>query len=229
MATIDEMHIDFEQRLDKVQSNALAEFTIEEIDAFLNTAQLMFVKKRYGYNNIYNQGFEESQKRIDDIRELVLTHTFTNPTTVNYEEEDIYRLDISQSVTDYMFYIRGRVTVKEPECSPTTNSIKIVQQDDLEKVKTDPFNKPKPTNSVGYFEDGDIFIVPGKGTVTQGKVTYVKYPATMIHSQLNGGPVNCELALHTHDEIVELSVMLALNQIESPRQQSHIGILKNKE
>lgn len=226
--TVDEMHIEFERRLDKIQSSSMPEFTIEEIDSFLNIATLMFIKTRYNHNNLYRTSFEESQKRRDDLREIVVTSSIT-PVVVLTEDTTV-RLDLNALNPTYMFYVRGRVRVQRPNCPAVWNSLFLVQQDDLETVKSDPFNKPRAEDPVGYFEDGQLYVITDATTsVLEGKVTYVKYPTIMVHSSEEGGPINSELSLHTHDEIVELAVKLALNQIESPREQTQQGILTIKE
>lgn len=224
---IAEMHKEFELRLDKVQSNALAEFTIDEIDSMLNTATLMYVKQRYGgYTNYLTLGFEEIQKRTDDLKTLVLTAEVITQ-AVSYED-DFVAIDLS-NINNYLFYLRGRIQVKKPNCSARWSSIRLVQQDDLEAIKTDPFNNPTFVHPVGYFENNSLLVSVGEDTslttVTSGKVTYLKYPDQLAFDTNNSS----DLPKHTHDEIVELAVKLALNSIESPREQTQQGILNIKE
>jgi hypothetical protein len=58
--------------LDKVNSFQADTLLSSEVYAALNMAQEMFVKQRYGRANKYGKGFEENQKRMDDIAPLVL-------------------------------------------------------------------------------------------------------------------------------------------------------------
>lgn len=49
----------------------------EEALIELNKSQLAFIKQRYETLNKYGKGFEQSQRRIDDIRTLLMERTFT--------------------------------------------------------------------------------------------------------------------------------------------------------
>ena len=48
------------------------------IEHFLNAALDKFWKTRYSQNNFKREGFEQTQKRIDDLRTLIVTKTFAN-------------------------------------------------------------------------------------------------------------------------------------------------------
>jgi hypothetical protein len=69
--TISEMHVAFKLGLDKTNSLDYPSFLPEEIDFWLNQAIRRFVKTRYSGLNVKREGFEQSQKRIDDLRTLV--------------------------------------------------------------------------------------------------------------------------------------------------------------
>lgn len=219
--TIQEMHNEFYLRVDKLDSSSLPEFTTQEVDKLLNIAILRFVKTRYGINNIYRAGFEEIQKRTEDLKNLVKTSHIN--TTLNATENNVYNVDLPN---DWMIYLRGRVTITKPNCPSILTSINIVQQDDLETVKTDPFNKPDSFNIVGYFEDGKLYLLSdGSVSIPNAKLTYLSYPVIVVHPDTGNPAVDCNLSEFTHDEIVELAVKLALNIIESPREQTQRGIL----
>ena len=70
--TIAEMHIAINQGLQKIGSFHADNFLPEEIDLELNKNIQRFVEQRYNKGgNKYQKGFDESQKRIDDLRTLV--------------------------------------------------------------------------------------------------------------------------------------------------------------
>jgi hypothetical protein len=69
--TISQMHTAFRLELDKVNSLQYPDFTSTEIDYWLNRAIREFVKTRYSGLNPKREGFEQTQKRIDDLRTLV--------------------------------------------------------------------------------------------------------------------------------------------------------------
>lgn len=70
---IEQMHLAVQQGVDKINSFQADTLLSEEIDLELNKAIDKFINLKYGKNNLYNKGFEESQKRIDDLKELVVT------------------------------------------------------------------------------------------------------------------------------------------------------------
>jgi len=69
--TASEMHVAFKLGLDKTNSLSYPSFLPEEIDFWLNQGVRKFVKTRYSGINAKREGFEQSQKRIDDLRKLV--------------------------------------------------------------------------------------------------------------------------------------------------------------
>ena len=71
---VQEMHIAIQQGVDKINSLQADTLLLQEIDLELNKAQMKFINTKYGKNNKYQKGFEESQKRIDDLRTLVREH-----------------------------------------------------------------------------------------------------------------------------------------------------------
>jgi len=71
--TINEMHIAVSLGVQKIASFQADNLLPEEIDHEINLAILRFVKQRYSQlSNRIGKGFEQSQKRIDDIRTLVV-------------------------------------------------------------------------------------------------------------------------------------------------------------
>ena len=79
--TVNEMHIAVNLGVQKLASLQADVLLPEEIDFELNLAVMRFIKQRYNTaSNVKNKGFEQSQKRIDDLRILVARHqgtTFT--------------------------------------------------------------------------------------------------------------------------------------------------------
>jgi len=68
---VQEMHLAIQQGVDKINSLQADLLLSEEIDIELNKSMIRFINTKYGKNNKYRKGFEESQKRIDDLRSLV--------------------------------------------------------------------------------------------------------------------------------------------------------------
>ena len=237
---INEMHLAVQQGVDKINSFQADTLLSEEIDLEINKAIEKFINLKYGKNNIYRKGFEESQKRIDDLRTLIVNErldfsfngTSTNNTFV-YESSSLPR--------DYKYLIKTLATVQyERSCaslSPEEQqglaeiknskkllcSVKFTQQDDIHSALGDPFNTTKKSKPLFIFQDNvlhaytnDIFIIK------ELKLTYIKNPAKVSLSSEN----DCDLAKHTHQEIVDMTISSILEGISDPRyktQQIELG------
>jgi hypothetical protein len=225
-----QFHREFKIAFDKTDSSAYPEFLDGEIDYYLNEAQDQFIKQRYGLNNIYRAGYEQMQKRTDDLKELVISRYTSLSTVAHYP--NVYRADLSDLYTDeahttsatesYMLFIKAlQQTCKDGCCN--WGDIKLVQQDDISRVLSDPFNRPTISRPVMIFEDGDIFVWTEEGaSIENFLVTFLKRPAQMNKGTYGTSPtvVQCELGEYTHKEIVQMAVKIALENIESPRQQT---------
>ena len=75
--TAEEMVNRVNMLLDKINSFQADTLLISEVVTALNIAQETFVKQRFGRANKYGKGFEENQKRLDDIASLVLDAVVT--------------------------------------------------------------------------------------------------------------------------------------------------------
>jgi hypothetical protein len=229
---IEQFHKEFKVHLDKTDSSSYPEFLPQEIDIYLNTAIDRFVKTRYGQNNIYRAGFEESQKRTDDLKNLVKSG-FCKVSLVDYYTltgQKIYRADLGTIYTDeaasiagpdvYMLFLKCGVKSKIGTCQSYIDS-KLVQQDDIEAVKGDPFNKPRSGKALSFFEDGDLFVwVAPEASVEAVLLTYLKKPAQVCLGSYGKPKVECDLNEHTHKEILQIAIQIALENIGSPRTQT---------
>lgn len=115
--TVEEMHNEFDITLDKISSSSYQELEPWEKDFYLNEAQMRIIKQRYSGKNTYRKGFEENQKRIDDLKNLVISRFCkvtkvndpTNPQWGSISTENTYRVDLS---TMYAFEVDWNTTVK---------------------------------------------------------------------------------------------------------------------
>jgi len=64
---VEEMHIDFKRKLNKIDSEKYRNLRPQEIDLYLNEAQEVLIKQKLIQ-------FETSQKLIDDLRMLLVKH-----------------------------------------------------------------------------------------------------------------------------------------------------------
>jgi hypothetical protein len=120
---------------------------------------------------------------------------------------------VQHSVTQTLTTLTRRCTT----CDNRISLASFGQHDDILYMMDDPFNKSwyhEPTytmeeNYIDVYTDNQ-FVVPSV------KIKYIRKPAEISYT--NG--VGCELAVHTHHEIVEMAVKSILEGIQDPRYQT---------
>lgn len=146
--TVEEMHIAVNLGVQKIASFQADSLLPEEIDYELNTAMRRFVSQRYNkHGNKYQRGFEQSQKRLDDLRHLVEDYTtqrhsymgigYTSRTKGNI---DIYRYKFP---TDYMFLVNVLSEVTH-NCKDEPLTEYIVQQFEYKDYLKISLTPPQP-------------------------------------------------------------------------------------
>ena len=225
--TLAEMHIEFKVGLDKTDSLNYPNFEPEEIDLWLNRSQDRFVKQRYSHDP-KNEPFELTQKRTDDLRTIVTEATLIPSATQNPTKPNgiLFELPDGTLGTDiYWFAINEECEIRYEDCNGSwvdeRNGVYAIQHDDYNKLVDDPFNQP--TKDVvlrlmhGRFAE---LLTDGTFTINRYFLRYVRQPIRL--DIINTPGVSCELAEHTHSEIVAGAVTMALENIASPRFQTHI-------
>ena len=114
---VTEMHIAVQQGVDKIHSLQADMLLSEEIDIELNKSMSRFINTKYGRNNIYRKGFEESQKRIDDLRTLVTEYEEDVTFKELFNADPIY-VDTFQLPSDYMYLVNQRSRIYTNQCKP---------------------------------------------------------------------------------------------------------------
>lgn len=103
---VQQMHLAIQQGVDKINSLQADMLLSEEIDIEINKSQIRFINTKYGKNNKYGEGFEQSQKRIDDLRTLV--REFETPTTFKEQYDSKFWIDTFMLPSDYMYLVNQR-------------------------------------------------------------------------------------------------------------------------
>lgn len=218
-----EFHNEFKIGLDKVLSLNAPGYTPEEIDILLNNSQEEFIEQRAYGTNPKGRGLEEDQKRRDDLRELIKNYTttvFTNTTNSKTNGSFI------TLPSDYRHAIQEEVNITYKDCNNDSRTkivpVSPVTHDRYSKIINDPFNKPYQDEVIRLDYEGEVFelITDGTFTLSNYFLRYLKEPVRIRFGtkyQIPTTDVNCELSAHTHREIVAMSVLKALENIESQR------------
>lgn len=226
--TISEAHISFKFGLDKFDSLNYANFEPEEIDLILNQAQDRFVKQRYGITNTKRQSFEETQKRTEDLKELVKNVVLT-PLTNN-----LYNIDSNAQFVelpnDHWFIIQERAEISYADCKGNTITEKVYvrasQHNDFITLISNPFQRPTQEKVLRLMGEGKVELIHSSDTtLTKYYLRYVKEP---IRVSLDEN-TTFELSSHTHQEIINIAIQIALEGIEAQRTQTYPIIQNTQE
>lgn len=216
--TATQMQTEFKFRLDKFDSLNYPNFAISEIDLILNQAQDRIVKQRYGFSNIKRQSFEETQKRTEDLKAIVINAIL--PPSLNAPDN----IDINASFVtlpvDYWFTVHERVDLNYQDCDgkwiTTRVSVYPIIHNEFNKFMANPFKKPSNVRILRLMEKNRAeLIFPPNTNLGNYHLRYIKKPIRIDSTTLP--TVDCELSDHLHTEIIDESVRIALETIEAKR------------
>lgn len=226
--TAAEMLIAFNQGLDKLDSANYPNFETDQVELLLNQAQDVFVKQRYGSTNIKRQSFEETQKRTEDLKNIVV-NAILAPAVYAIDNINTNARFVTLP-TDHWFIIQELTGISYTGCNGDTITdvvfTEAIQHNDYSKVINNPFSKPNENKVLRLMENGRVELIPAPNvTIASYRLRYIKEPVRI--SVTNS--VNCELSEHTHQEIVNTAISIALENIEAKRVQTFDPIVLNKQ
>ena len=221
-----ELQIEVERRLQLInpELSLAGKLPSDTIISFINEAIDKFWKTRYSGLNFKQRGFEQDQKRTDDLRTLVTKHTYKDIdiSKVNQEEYTVTLPD------DYVILL-GDTAGIAPADGVTNNcwemdaqgNYKIRYSDTIEgtietvdRIKENSlseyrlkYTKAKPIrliqdNAITLYTDGNY-------KVAEYTIEYLKKPSK-VDLKTNPTDEYIDLPAHTHMEIVKLAVQLIL-------------------
>ena len=131
---IQEMHLSVQQGVDKIHAQVADTLLTTELDRELNKAVQKFITTRFGQNNFYRKGFEETQKRRDDlrtlVRETVLEAGFKEQLKNANQPGGALFADTVFLPIDYMYLININTEIKRlPTCEPI--GYNLIDQDPI--------------------------------------------------------------------------------------------------
>lgn len=191
--TIAEMHTRLDLLIDKANS---VWFNPTEKDEFLNMAIMEYVKNKH-------RAFETNEKVREDLLTLVIS---------SYDVFTTDTIDLD-AIGDFLFALRLEADINAT-CGPLTGvPVPPRQQDDFSESERDPFNKASDKYPVYLQSDsaGARTITVYSDTLPDAlRLTYLREPAIVSITV----PTDCDLPVHTHDEICNLAARKMFGNIE---------------
>jgi hypothetical protein len=235
---IDEMHSEFDLRLDRTDVQDRPDFYDNERDSYLNRAIRHWVKERYGTDNKKKAGFETNQERISNLMSLHIRFPVQAALTPVNKGNGIYELQLSRLSFPYLFLTGASVTIKKGDCTHTIEHT-AWQIDDRKNTYNEPsftwkrvhanFGRASTSTTNNrelysiYFDSNDGFGAT-QFEVTSVSLSYIKYPdrvclGTYKHiddktTATTTAIAHCDVPLEFHDEIVNIAVELAQKEIQ---------------
>lgn len=221
-----ELQIEVERRLQLInpELSLAGKLPSDTIISFINEAIDKFWKTRYSGLNYKQRGFEQDQKRTDDLRTLVTKHTYkdTDITKVNQEEYTVTLPD------DYVILLGDTAGISPADgvinnCweKDALGNYKIKYSDTIEgtietvdRIKENSlseyrlkYTKAKP---IRLIQDNTITLyTDGNYRVAEYTIEYLKKPSK-VDLKTNPTDEYTDLPSHTHMEVVKLAVQLIL-------------------
>jgi hypothetical protein len=209
-----EMQIAFDMQLQLVSADfkVLQKPDSYTIFYFLNDAQLMMVKALYTGLNDEAIGFEQTQKRIDDlktlVKEVIITAISGSPLTV---KDNCYLVDLP---TDYLFRVGEEVNISftNLDGNAITKRVGVTQStaDTYLNSLENPYGEHKlhydEAKPLRLFKDTYVELISdGTYVIDNYILRYIKNP-----SEIKIEGEDCELPEHLHLQLVDKAVNLFL-------------------
>ena len=223
----------FEYEINKLD-DGLNKPKSSDTEYFLNSALDKFWKTRYSQNNFKQEGFEQTQKRIDDLRTLVTELTYTDKITKI--DNSLYTVELP---LDYVILLGDKAGIGpadgytdpcwelDEDGNPITHYSDTIegQIETIDRIKENSlsefhlkYTKAKPIrliagNTISLHTDG-------KYKVSVYTIQYLRRPKYIdIHK--DPFAEYTDMPEHTQIEIVKLAAQLYLQNQADPRYQSY--------
>lgn len=202
----------------------------DDIEYWLNKGQLDLIKNKFNGANQEQRGFEQSQQRIDDLRQLIIrNHEITVTNSVSNDAN--FFTDRGQLPVNQLFLIssKSQVRFNRPTITVTiTNNKRIAgthterisknrvsQSDDIYTLLGDPFNTTKIESPLIVIGDQFIYAYTDKSFIIYKIfIDYIRMPNKLSIK----GNVSSELPEHLHEDIIQRAADLFLNNTRQLKQ-----------
>lgn len=224
----------FELEIDQIDNN-LEKPTTSDIEYWLNAGLDKFIKTRYSGVNFKRKGFEQDQKRIDDLRTLINKKNYSFSV---YPEEYTVTLP-----ADYMFTLGETAIIFSynpcwavgPSGQPRTKNTDVLEAtvENIDKQMQNSLSEYRlhgtSARPLRLFQGNEIHLfTDGNYNIKNYVLTYLRTPKKI---SLTDAPFEeyTDLPVSTHNEIVKLAVELYLENKANPRYQSYVNEVNTME
>lgn len=244
--TLSEFKNEFQIHYNAIATQSAPGLDDYEISVFLTKAQLEIIKNYYNpKGNKYKEGFESSEKRRVDLKELVETEITT--TTIS-SFDGLSENSVFYVIPDEVFLIIYETVIfKDTNCNIRKQITVIPKTHDEYNLQLDnPFKNPDSKTvwrvNISKLQNKKVVELISEYPIQEYQLRYIKYPKPIIISDLNllfpgenltidslSGPSECELDPEIHREIIDRAVELALRDYKPSNLESKIQLDQRNE
>ena len=231
----------FEIELNKLD-DGLTKPKSSDTEWWLNRGLEKFYKTRYSGVNFKQKGFEQDQKRIDDLRTLVKGMIFKNG-EINKISNSEYNIQLPE---DYITLLGDKAGIlpidgAEMPCWEKVNGEYVIKYGDTIESRIETVDK-QLSNSLSEHRLKYSFARPlkliqnkniilytdGNYKVAEYKMFYLRRPE-QINIHANPTKEYTDMPEHTHSEIVKIAAQMYLENQANPRYNSLSNEVKDIE
>lgn len=219
-----EFQIEFERRLQLMDPNLVIKekLTSDTIISFINEAIDKFYKTRYSGINFKAQGFEQTQKRIDDLRTLIKNKKYTEG-SINKSDRNSYSVELPE---DYVLLLGDTAGIQPSnlnECWETNERGEyIIKYTDtlestietLDRQLGNSLSEHKlkycQARPLKLIQDNNVILyTDGNYKISEYQIAYLAKPSKIDSSNITNLEYT-DLPEHTHMEIVKMAIQIYL-------------------
>lgn len=210
--------------------------TKTEIAHILDKSYLTIIAQKLTGRNQDRVVFEGDLKAVEDIRPLITTTdvnedknaavtTVANEIIYNIPDDMLYYLQCSMYLNNEVSSIYDDFQNTEKRLVPT----QIIKHADAQKFEVTPYNTPWIKIPAVYLEQDKIHLLYDMfkykiGDDNKLSVTYIKKPISFVSVLDKQNTTQFELSDTVAEELINQSLITALDMIESSRLQSKLNI-----
>jgi len=193
--TAREMYYYFTVKFNSLHSAQNRVWTVPEVDAMLNLAQLEYIKlhlrrlhpmklSKYLGSNLFARGidahsFESTQRDIDSLRTIVVNNRNLIFDSVTPDGKE-YTFKLPDD--DYLYFISGKAIINKEPCGEKSASLVVRQHDDAhEKSLFDKSSYEWGEVNVRFYEGGIKCFSDGTFSISKCMINYIRKPRPIFN------------------------------------------------
>ena len=218
----------FELEINKLDNN-IEKPTTSDIEYWLMAGLNKFIKTRYSGINFKQKGFEQDQKRIDDLRTLVTKKVYeftTYPEEYTVTLPDDYIITVGETAVIFSYNICWPVG---PSGQPRTKNTDVLEAtvENIDRQKENTLAEYRLRGTLArplrLFQGNEVYLyTDGNYNIRNYILTYLRTPNQI---SLTAAPFEeyTDMPESTHSEIVKLAAELYLENKSDSRYQSYVN------